>query len=547
MWQPTNSLEQERLHKLEQLKERGVNPYPSRTHRTHTTTEAIAAFEAAEAPFKAEIDQAKAAFDQATADNDKDGRKDAQVALAEAEAKIPPIEVTVAGRLRRMNGKGKVAFAHYEDQHGRLQLFFRINDMQDDQYALIKDKLVEVDDFVQATGTMMRTKAGEVSVRVAEFKLLSKSMSPLPVIKVVKNDDGTETEYGEFTDVEARYRQRYADLAVNKNVRDIFRIRAKTIRAMQNFLDDEGMLEVETPILQPIYGGAAARPFTTHHNQLHQELFLRISFELYLKRLLVGAYDAVYEIGRDFRNEGVSYKHNPEFTMMEFYKAYIDYNGVMDITERMFAYCAEQAVGTTKIVWQGHEIDLAPSWERLTIREAVKKYTGIDYMDYPDAESLADLMLEKFGEKIKPGEPWGRIVVEHLLGNQVEKHLIQPTFIMDYPRDVSPFAKPTEYDPNHTERFEFFIGGMEMGNAFTELNDPFDQEQRFIEMSALYTKGDDDETPFDEDYLTAMRYGMPPMGGFGCGVDRLVMLLTDQRSIREVLMFPHLRSRTDIE
>lgn len=514
MWQPSNSLEEERVNKLNQLKERGVNTYPRRAVRTHTTAEAISAFEEAE-----KID-------------------------AENPATVP---VTVAGRVRRMNVKGKVSFAHYEDEHGRLQLFFRINDMDADEYGLIKDKLIEVDDFIQATGTMMRTRAGEVSVRVESFKLLSKSVSPLPVIKVVKNEDGTETEYGEFSDVEARYRQRYADLAVNRHVRDTFRTRAKVIRAMQLFLDDEGMLEVETPILQPIYGGAAARPFTTHHNQLHQNLFLRISFELYLKRLLVGGFDAVYEIGRDFRNEGVSYKHNPEFTMMEFYKAYIDYKGVMDIVERLYAYCTEKATGGTTITWQGHEIDMSPPWERLTIREAVKKYTDIDYMDYPDAESLAVMMQEKFGAKIKPGEPWGRIVVEHLLGNQVEKHLIQPTIIMDYPRDVSPFAKPTEYDPNHTERFEFFIGGMEMGNAFTELNDPFDQEQRFVDMANLYGKGDDDETPFDEDYLTAMRYGMPPMGGFGCGVDRLVMLLTDQRSIRDVLMFPHLRSREDVD
>lgn len=512
MWQPSNKLEEERLHKLNQLKEQGIAPYPRRALRTHTTAEAIAAFEAAEAENPDDVEE---------------------------------IEVTVAGRLRRLNVKGKVSFAHYEDEHGRLQLFFRINDMEDDEYSLIKDKLVEVDDFVQATGTMMRTRAGEVSVHVKSFQLLSKAMSPLPVIKIVKNDDGTETEYGEFSDVEMRYRQRYADLAVNKDVRDTFRTRAKVIRAIQNFLDDEGMLEVETPILQPIYGGAAARPFTTTHNQLKQDLFLRISFELYLKRLLVGGYDAVYEIGRDFRNEGVSYKHNPEFTMIEFYKAYIDYKGVMDIVERMCAYVAEQATGSTNIVWNGHEIDLSPPWKRITIRDAVKEALDIDYMDYPDAESLAVMMQDKFNETVKPGDPWGRIVVEQLFGNHVEPNLIQPTIIMDYPRDVSPFAKPTEYDDNHTERFEFFIGGMEMGNAFTELNDPFDQEERFVQMAALYGKGDDDETPFDEDYLTAMRYGMPPMGGFGGGVDRLVMLLTDKHSIRDVLLFPHLRSRED--
>jgi len=512
MWQPSNKLEGERVKKAETLRERDVDLFPRRAERTHTTAEAIAAYEAAEA---------------------ENGETE------------PDISVTVAGRIRRVNVKGKVSFMHIEDEHGRLQLFLRLNDIDDAEYALAKEKLIEVDDFVQASGKLMRTRAGEISVHVHNWSLLAKALSPLPVIKKQVMDDGTTKEYGEFTDVETRYRQRYADLAVHEEVRTVFRKRALIIRAMQNFLDDEGMLEVETPILQPIYGGAAARPFTTHHNQLKQDLFLRISFELYLKRLLVGGFDAVYEIGRDFRNEGVSWKHNPEFTMMEFYKAYIDYRGVMDIVERMGAYIAEQVNGTTKIIFDDEEIDLSPPWRRLTIREAAIEYTGIDYMEYPDAESLAVIMEEKLGEKVAPGQPWGRIVVEHLLGNHVEKHLIQPTFIMDYPRDMSPFAKPTEYDDNHTERFEVFIGGMEMGNAFTELNDPVDQERRFREMAELYRSGDDEETPFDEDYLRAMRYGMPPMGGFGMGVDRMVMLLTDNRTIRDVLLFPHLRSRDE--
>jgi len=509
MWQPSNRLEEERFQKAQDLQARGVNLFPRRATRSHTTAQAIAAYEEAEA-------------------------KDPQAAQQ--------IEVTVAGRLRRINIKGKVSFMHFEDEHGRLQLFLRINDMDEAEYQLVKDKLIEVDDFVQAAGTLMRTRAGEISVRVSQFNLLAKAMSPLPVIKKQVLDDGTVKEYGEFSDVETRYRQRYADLAVNADVRDVFRKRAKIIRAMQHFLDDEGMLEVETPILQPVYGGAAARPFTTHHNQLKQDLFLRISFELYLKRLLVGGYDAVYEIGRDFRNEGVSHKHNPEFTMMEFYKAYIDYKDVMDIVERMTAYIAEQVTGSVVIEWQGHNIDLTPPWNRITIREAALELTGIDYMAYPDAEALRVVLKEKLNEDSKPGETWGRLVVEHLLGNHIEPRLIQPTFIMDYPRDVSPFAKPTEADATHVERFEQFIGGMEMGNAFTELNDPFDQEQRFIEMAALYRTGEDDETPFDEDYLRAMRYGMPPMGGYGGGVDRLVMLLTDRRTIRDVLLFPHLRS-----
>ena len=504
MWTPSN-LEKERLLKLAHLREEGVEPYPRRALRTHTTAQAISAYQS----------------------NVNDSEM---------------IEVTVAGRIRRLNLKGKIAFLHIEDEHGRLQLFLRINNMDEDEFLLVKNKLVEIDDFVQASGTMMETQAGEISVLVHEFKLLAKTISPLPVIKSVEKDDGEFEAYGEFSNIETRYRQRYVDLAVNKHVREIFLRRTKIIRAMQNFLDDEGMLEVETPILQPIYGGAAARPFTTHHNQLHQDLFLRISFELYLKRLLVGGFDAVYEIGRDFRNEGVSKKHNPEFTMMEFYKAYIDYQGVMDIVERMTASIAEQVAGTTVIRYQGHEVDLTPPWKRMTIQEAVQVHPGIDYMDYPDAESLAEVLKAKFNRSTSTGDSWGRLVVENLLGDFVEPNLIQPTFIINYPRDVSPFAKPTENFPNHTERFELFIAGMEMGNAFTELNDPEDQAMRFAEMAELYRQGTDEETPLDEDYLRAMRYGMPPMGGFGMGVDRLVMLLTDQPNIREVLLFPHLRS-----
>jgi lysyl-tRNA synthetase class 2 len=511
MWQPRNTVEQERFEKIQRLEALGVDVYPRRAHRTHTTSQVVAMLESAEAE------------------------------RASDDEELPVMEVTVAGRIRRLNVKGKVSFMHIEDEHGRVQLFLRINNMGEDAYGIVRDKLVEVDDFVQAQGIVMRTRTGEPSVQVAELTLLAKSLSPLPVVKQQTLEDGTVREFGEFSDVETRYRQRYADLAVNTDVRDVFRKRAAILRAMRQFLDDEGMLEVETPILQPIYGGAAARPFTTHHNQLKQDLFLRISFELYLKRLLVGGYDAVYEIGRDFRNEGVSIKHNPEFTMMEFYKAYIDYHGVMDIVERMTAFIAETVLGTTEIEYQGKVINLAPAWERLTIRDSVKKYHDIDIMDYPTADAMRQLLQERFNEKTKPNEPWGRLVVEHLFGNHVEPLLIQPTFIMDYPRDVSPFAKRTEYDENFVERFEIFIAGMEIGNAFTELNDPRDQEARFLEMAELYKQGDDDETPLDEDYLRAMRYGMPPMGGFGMGVDRLIMLLTNQRGIRDVLLFPHLR------
>lgn len=507
MWQP-NKLEQERLEKAQRLEDLGINLYPRRVERSHSTAAAAAAYEASE----------------------------------QANPEAPePVAATVTGRIRRVNIKGKLSFMHIEDESGRLQLFLRLPELDETTYALVRDKLIDVDDFVQASGTLMRTRAGEISLLVTEFALLAKSLSPLPVIKQQVHEDGSVTEYGEFSDKETRYRQRYADLAVNRSVRDVFVKRARTIKALRDFLDGEGMLEVETPILQSIYGGAAARPFTTFHNELGEELFLRISFELYLKRLLVGGYDAVYEIGRDFRNEGVSWKHNPEFTMLEFYKAYTDYRGVMELTERMVEYTAQQVNGSTEIEFKGQTINLAAPWPRLTMREAIRQHANFDYMEYPDAESLADAVQQRFGIEVPPGEPWGRIVVERLFSEYVEPNLVQPTFILDYPRDVSPFAKRVDYDDRHVERFEFYIGTMEMGNAFTELNDARDQQARFEEMAALYARDDAEATPMDEDYLRAMRYGMPPNGGFGMGVDRLVMLLTDQRSIRDVLLYPHLR------
>lgn len=507
MWTPANNLEQERLDKLNDLRARGIEPYPNRVQRTHTTAEAVQAFEAVESANAGDPDT---------------------------------VEVTVAGRIVRQNLKGKVYFAHIEDGAGRVQLFVRIDNVGEAAYEVVKQAL-DLGDFVQAAGTMMRTRAGEVSVLVQELAVLAKALSPLPVIKERVLPDGSIERYGEFSDVEERYRQRYADLAVNPDTRDVFRKRAQTIRALRTFLDGEGFLEVETPILQPIYGGAAARPFVTHHNQLHQDLFLRISFELYLKRLLVGMYDAVYEIGRDFRNEGVSFKHNPEFTQLEFYQAYTDYHGMMDLTERMVAHAAEQVTGSTTIEFQGNTIDLAPPWQRITLRDAIRERTGIDYIEHPDAPALA-AAIKAAGIDIPPSLTWGRMI-DTLLGDFVEPHLIQPTFILDYPRDISPFAKSVPDDPSHVERFEMFIGGMEMGNAFTELNDPLDQEARFIEMGRLYKADEDEATPIDEDYLRAMRYGMPPCGGCGVGVDRLVMLLTDRSTIREVLLFPHLRER----
>ncbi|NDJ77176.1 MAG: lysine--tRNA ligase [Chloroflexi bacterium] len=507
MWEPTNNLERDRLDKLTRLRETGVVPYPNRADRTHTTRAAIEAFEAVEP-------------------NDPEA----------AEA----VEVTVCGRIVRQNLKGKIYFAHIEDGAGRVQLFVRINNVGDETFDIIKNML-DLGDFVQASGNMMRTRTGEVSVLVRELVVLSKALSPLPVIKERVGEDGQTERYGEFSDIEERYRQRYADLAVNPDTREVFRRRARIISTMRRFLEGEDFLEVETPILQPIYGGAAARPFVTHHNQLHQDLFLRISFELYLKRLLVGMYDAVYEIGRDFRNEGVSFKHNPEFTQVEFYRAYADYHDMMDITERMVATIAEEVLGTTTIAFEGHTINLAPPWHRISLRDAIKQHAEIDYVEYPEAGALYQAMHDS-GIEASPNATWGKLV-DVLLGTVVEPTLIQPTFITDYPRDISPFAKMVPGDEMHVERYEMFIGGMEMGNAFTELNDPLDQEARFVEMNRLYADEDDEATPVDEDYLRAMRYGMPPCGGCGIGVDRLVMLLTGKSTIREVLLYPHLRER----
>ena len=353
--------------------------------------------------------------------------------------------------------------------------------------------------------------------------------------------DGQVVRFSEFADAERRYRERYADLAVHPEAREVFITRAKTVSALRRFLDGQGFLEVETPILQPIYGGAAARPFVTHHNQLHQDLYLRISFELYLKRLLVGGYERVYEIGRDFRNEGLSYKHSPEFTQLEFYAAYLDYNDVMKLTEEMVAFAAREVLGKTKITFKSSEIELAPPWRRVTLRDAIRQYSEIDYMEYRDAASLRQAILA-IGGHAPENATWGKLV-DGLLGDYVEPKLIQPAFVTDYPREISPLAKRKPQDPMHVERFEFFIGGIEMGNAFSELNDPLDQEARFVEMAQLYQADDEEAHPMDEDYLNAMKYGMPPNGGFGMGVDRLTMLLTDRDTIREVVLFPHLRSR----
>jgi lysyl-tRNA synthetase class 2 len=430
---------------------------------------------------------------------------------------------------------GKSSFAHIEDGAGQIQLYLRQDLLGEEAYSVFRRDL-DLGDFVEATGPVFYTRSGEASVQVEELRLLAKALRPLPV---VKEKDGQV--FDAFADKEQRYRQRYVDLAVNPEVRELFQTRARIVSALRCFLDQRGFVEVETPVLQPIYGGAAARPFTTYHNQLKQQLYLRISDELYLKRLIVGGFERVYEIGRDFRNEGVSFKHNPEFTQIEFYMAYADYEDVMALTEEMVAYAAQEALGTTKIKVDGQEIDLSPPWRRWRLRDAIRDITGIDYDTCPDAESLHRAIVEMGGTPERKSS-WGKLIDPTLI-NYVEPHLIQPTFLYDYPLEVSPLAKKKPGEPNTVERFEFFIGGTEMGNAFSEINDPLDQRERFLATSEALAAGDEEAHPLDEDYVNALSYGMPPTGGFGMGIDRLTMLLTGKESLREVILFPHLRPR----
>ena len=497
-----SELEEQRLNKLEKLREQGIEPYPTRSHKSHSNADAIAAFE-----------------------------------KAEAEGTTEGVDVILAGRLRAIRNMGKLSFAHIEDMSGKVQLLLRVNELGEEKLDEFV-RFYDLGDFIEASGTMFRTRRGEVTLQVADFRMLAKTLLQLPADKdeVV---DGEVVRHAQLSDPETRYRQRYVDLAVNPDVREIFKMRAQTIKALREFLDERGFLEVETPILQPIYGGAAAKPFTTYHNQLHQQLFLRISFELYLKRLLVGGLDRVYEIGRDFRNEGVSFKHNPEFTQLEFYMAYADYMKIMEMTEQMVAQVAQKVLGSMKIQFDGTEIDLTPPWNRLQIRQGLIDQAGIDIQQYPDAESLAAVMREKKID-FKPGVSRGKLI-NTLLETYLEPIMIQPTFLYDYPRDISPLAKAKLDDPTTVERFEGYIGGMELCNAFTELNDPLDQEQRFLDMGLTYNEDEEERNPMDEDYLEAMAYGMPPNGGLGLGVDRFVMLLSGQHTLREVILFPHLR------
>ena len=437
----------------------------------------------------------------------------------------PGPRVSIAGRIMTKRGMGKVGFADLQDSSGRIQLYVRKDIVGEDSYADYKK--FDIGDMVGVTGEVFRTKMGEISVRAQEVVLLAKSLLPLP------------DKWSGLKDVDVRYRQRYLDLIVNPGVKDTFQKRSMILREIRNYLDGKGFLEVDTPVLTPCEIGAAARPFITHHNALDMDLYLRIETELYLKRLVVGGMDRVYEVGRIFRNEGMDTKHNPEFTSVELYQAYTDYKGIMDLVEEMNILLTQKVCGTTKITYQGEEIDMG-HWERLTMVEAVKKYAGVDHDAWQSDEEARQSAKEHHVEV--PADATKGTVLAEFFDAYVEEKLIQPTIIYDYPVENSPLAKRKPENPAFTERFEYFICAREMGNTFSELNDPIDQRERFVrQVEAKRAQEPGSRAEVDEDYLTAMEYGMPPIGGLGFGVDRLVMLLTDSASIRDVLLFPTMR------
>jgi lysyl-tRNA synthetase class 2 len=485
-----------RRDKADRLRAAAIDPYPSRARRTHTVAAALERF--------VRLEPALAA-----------GGEDAEA-------------VTIVGRMVSRRHQGKTIFAHLRDGTGELQLYARRDDLGEASFEAFL-KLFDLGDFAEATGHLFRTRMGEVSLRVTAVTMLAKALNAPP-----------EKWHG-LTDTEQRYRQRYADLLANAEVRRVFALRSRAVTSLRRFLDDRGYLEVETPTLQPLYGGAVARPFTPRHNALDQTFYLRIADELYLKRLLVGGFERVYEIGKDFRNEGIDRNHSPEFTMLEFYEAYADYVSMMETVEAMIVQVATETLGSPRLSWQGHEIDLSPPWPRRTLREAIRDACGVDYVEHADQPSLL-AAARAAGADVETGAVWPRIVDE-LLKQFVRPQLIQPTFLIDYPVALSPLAKRKPDDPTHVERFQPVVGGsIELGNAFTELNDPLDQLARFQDQQRDRAAGDDEAMPIDVDFVNALMYGMPPTGGVGIGVDRLVMLLTDQPSIRDVILFPAMRS-----
>jgi lysyl-tRNA synthetase, class II len=443
--------------------------------------------------------------------------------------------VKIAGRIMAIRRMGKASFAHIMDHSGRIQIYLKKDEIGDDYDAF---RLMDIGDIIGVEGFVFKTKTGEISVHTKSFKLLAKTLKLLPVAREVVDEGGNKTVYDQFADKELRYRQRYLDLIVNPEVKDVFIKRSKIVSAIRKFLDGKGYLEVETPILQPLYGGAAARPFITHHNTLDIDLYLRIADELYLKRLIVGGFNGVYEIGKDFRNEGMDKSHNPEFTMLELYVPYKDYNWMMDFVEEMFEFVCLEVFKTLNFKFEDKEINFSRPWKRLPMTEAIQKKTGINVITAP-VEELKQV-AKKFGVDLGAVHSRGKLIDE-LFSLTVEPGLIQPTFIIDYPLELSPLAKKHRSKEGIVERFEGYIVGREICNAFSELNDPIDQRQRFEEQVKMKEEGDEEAHQIDEDFIRALEYGMPPTAGLGVGIDRLTMLLTNQTSIRDVIFFPQMK------
>jgi lysyl-tRNA synthetase, class II len=449
--------------------------------------------------------------------------------LSKEELDELSVEVSIAGRIMAKRVMGKASFAHIQDLSGRIQLYVRQDSIPETQYAAFN--VLDLGDIIGVRGTVFKTKTGETSIKVHNLEVLSKSLLPLP------------EKYHGLKDVELRYRQRYVDLIINPEVQQTFIARSRIIQSMRRYLDSLGYLEVETPTLHAIAGGAAARPFITYHNTLEMQLYMRIAIELHLKRLIVGGLEKVYEIGRVYRNEGISTRHNPEFTMIELYEAYADYKDIMNLTENMIAHIAREVLGTQQVDYQGKPVDLSPGWRRVTMVDAVKEVTGVDFsvrMTDEEAQALA----KEHRVPVEKHMSFGHIL-NAFFEQFVEETLIQPTFVMGHPVEISPLAKKNDEDPRFTDRFELFIVGREHANAFSELNDPIDQRQRFEAQIQEKEQGNDEAHEMDDDFIRALEYGMPPTGGLGIGVDRLIMLLTNSASIRDVLLFPHMRNRAN--
>jgi len=483
-----------RIQRLQALRNQEINPYPNTAERTHTIAEVLQDFD---------------------------------------ELVGPEGSYTLAGRIRLLREMGKATFAKIEDGTGSMQIYLRINDIGEENYRIIK--LLDLGDFIQASGFLFTTRTGEQTLHVKEFHILAKGLRPLP------------EKYHGLEDKDLRQRKRYLDLIANGDeVKQVFLTRSRMITSMRHFLDERNFIEVDTPILQPLYGGAAARPFITHHNALDRDLYLRIAVELYHKRLIVGGFERLYEIGRNFRNEGTDRSHNPEFTMMEFYMAYADYNVTMKLVEEMIASIAQSVKGSTRISYQGTEIDLTPPWKRYPLLDAIAQFTGIEVRNYPNREELAAVM-QQHNYEVDPKVGYGRLV-DNLKSEMFRRNipeLRQAIFLVDYPLDVSPLTKQHRKFPDLVERFQPFIGGLECGNAYTELNDPLDQRARFEDQARQRLQGDDEAQVLDEDFLEALEVGMPPTSGVGLGIDRLAMLMADQESIRDVILFPTLRKAAE--